>query len=98
MSCNAAQNTTAPVCATGGKPSTRLPPGGLVEQARVQFISLSMIYEFYLGHSLLEREGVRSTLLQVIQVTKSGEIIKKCKFLKIIKHHPRLSKITPNAS
>ena len=30
-----------------------------------------------LGHLLSEREGVRSTLLQVVQVTKSGKILKK---------------------
>ena len=33
MSCMARQIAPAPVCATGGKPSTWLPPGGLVEQA-----------------------------------------------------------------
>ena len=33
MNCIGRQTTTASVCSTGGKPSTRLPPGRLVEQA-----------------------------------------------------------------
>ena len=51
-----------------------------------------------LGHSLLEREGVRSTLLQVTEKINVDGIIKKSWFFKIIKDHPRSSRMIPNAS
>ena len=50
-----------------------------------------------LGHSLLEREGVRSTLLQVTGVVNVYKIIKNM-ILKIIRGHPRSSKIISIAS
>ena len=73
---------------TGGTPSDH--SGGHLSPGGECFAPLwnnhkrkkSDVHKKNLGHSLLKREGVRSTLLQVMQVTTSGKIIKNHDFWK----------------